>query len=268
MRTNHIHPILKAAARVAGILSLAAGAAFGQTTVNMTAGPVTGTLADGTQVPMWGYSCPDSSCAALNPAAGAGWSPVVITVPTGNSLTINLTNNLTFTPLTSTTANTIPTSLVIMGQLGGGLGTPGGSTLSPDHTNAQPLTWPIAGADPGVPPLGGPANGGGTPPQQGRRVRSFGTEVAAGATVALCWGPSCTTPTPALKPGTYLLESGSHPSIQVPMGLIGMVVVTTAPTVATPAGTAYPAQGPRGSKSAGARSTAHRQACPLRLQRR
>ena len=41
---------------------------------------------------------------------------------------------------------------------------------------------------------------------------------------SLVWG--------ALKPGTYLLESGTHPSIQVPMGLIGMLVVTTAPASA------------------------------------
>jgi FtsP/CotA-like multicopper oxidase with cupredoxin domain len=60
------------------------------------------------------------------------------------------------------------------------------------------------------------------------------TEVAAGATTALTWA--------ALKPGTYLLESGTHPSIQVPMGLIGMLVVTTAPS-GTTAGAAYPAVG-------------------------
>ena len=53
-------------------------------------------------------------------------------------------------------------------------------------------------------------------------MQSFGTEVAAGATTALTW--------PLLKPGTYLLESGTHPSIQVPMGLYGILVVTAAPT--------------------------------------
>jgi hypothetical protein len=51
-------------------------------------------------------------------------------------------------------------------------------------------------------------------------------------------------PTPALKPGTYLIESGTHPSIQGPMGLYGILVVTAAPTqlagVETAAGTAYP----------------------------
>jgi len=67
---------------------------------------------------------------------------------------------------------------------------------------------------------------------QGNRVRSFGTEVAAtpattGQTpTALTWGG---TGQPPLRPGTYLLESGTHPSIQVPMGLYGILVVTTAP---------------------------------------
>src|SRR5438309_7210091 len=68
-------------------------------------------------------------------------------------------------------------------------------------------------------------------------------------TTATCTAPTtgpvagCAALTwPALKPGTYLLESGTHPSIQVPMGLIGMLVVTTAPSGSTP-GTAYPAVG-------------------------
>jgi hypothetical protein len=146
---------------------------------------------------------------------------VVITVPTGQALTINLTNNLSFT--TGTGTNTIPTSLTIVGQVGGGLGGPK-TVPSPSHAGLT-ATWPIAGA-PGT----------FTPPTQGNRVQSFGTEVAAGATKALTWS--------ALRPGTYLLESGTHPSIQGPMGLYGIVVVTTAPTASsgteTAAGTAYP----------------------------
>src|SRR5205823_5277869 len=137
------------------------------------------------------------------------WSPVVITVPTGQDLTISLTNNLTFP------GGSIPTSLVIVGQMGGGLGTRTAScagtatlgatcTASPDHTNAQPITWPIAGTPPGAAPVGV-----GTPPVQGTRVRSFSTEVAVGAPASLCWGvcgdtsPSATLH--ALKPGTYLI---------------------------------------------------------------
>src|SRR5438552_13466071 len=234
MRTNNMKAILKAALRVVCILPFAAVVAFGQQTVNLTAGPTTVTLPDGSTVPMWGYSCGTvvtggtATCALLNPLAAATtttaatWSPVVITVPyvaTGTSLTINLTNNLTFG------ANSVPTSLLIVGQLDTGLGTSATSTASPDHTNAQPLTWPIAGDPPGA-----PLTGVGTPPPQGPRVQSFSTEVAAGGTTALTWA--------ALRPGTYLIESGTHPSIQGPMGLYGILVVTTAP--GTAAGCAYP----------------------------
>jgi len=179
-------------------------------------------------------------------AAGPAWSPVLITVPTGTvaapaGLTINLTNNLLFTPAGGT-ANNIPTSIVIVGQVGGGLGLAPTTTTSPTHTNMQGcVTWFIAS---GVTPPGTPCPGpqplaSGTPPSQGPRVQSMGTEVAAVA-------PGIVTPTaltwPALKPGTYLLESGTHPSIQVPMGLIGVLVVTTAPS-GTAAGAAYPAVG-------------------------
>src|SRR6266853_2336804 len=127
----------------ASVLLLASGASFGQQQVNLTAGPTTTTLPDGSVVQMWGYSCAGATviaastatCAALNPAsaatltAPATWSPVVITVPTGQGLTINLTNSLSFA------GGSIPTSLVIVGQLGGGLGTPGGFTTSPSHAN-------------------------------------------------------------------------------------------------------------------------------------
>src|SRR6516225_943247 len=245
---------VKAAVIVCGILLFAAAMGFGQQQINLTAAPTTTTLPDGTTVPMWGYFCgtaatgATATCAALNPHSvgnptatppvPATWSPVVITVPyvsTGTSLTINLTNNLSFTPTGTTTANTIPTSIVIVGQVGGGLGqlSQRTATTSPDHSLAQGCpTWFIA--DPKTPP-GVPCtanDSGAIPPTQGPRVQSFSTEVAAGSAASLAW--------PALVPGTYLLESGTHPSIQVPMGLIGMLVVTTPPAGST-AGTAYPA---------------------------
>src|SRR6266446_6331092 len=238
MRMNNLKAILKAATLAGAALLLTASASFAQQQqVNLTAQPTTTTLPDGTVVPMWSYSCgtavalSTATCANLNPNAPAattttpaGWSPVVVTVPSGQALTINLTNSLSFL-----NGNSVPTSLVIVGQLGGGLGTPGGFAASPDHTNAQPVTWPIAGDAPGA-----PLTGAGTPPAQGPRVQSFSTEVAAGATTALTWL--------ALRPGTYLIESGTHPSIQGPMGLYGILVVTTAPAAGV-AGTAYPAVG-------------------------
>src|SRR6516162_11454739 len=257
MQTNHIKTILKSAALILAILSCAGGA-FCQS-INLTAGPTTATMPDGTVVPMWGYFCGTAvtaTCAALNPASvstvatvPSTWSPVLITVPipaTGaTSLTINLTNNLSFTPTGATTPNTIPTSIVIVGQVGGGLGVLAQRTTTtpPDHSLAQGCqTWFIAsGATPPGTPCPARQPGSNSPPTQANRVQSFGTEVAAaGATPvapqvasgsALMWTN--------LRPGTYLLESGTHPSIQVPMGLIGVLVVTT-PPAGTTAGTAYP----------------------------
>jgi Bacterial Ig domain len=237
MRMTYLKAILKRAVQGATVLLLGAGVAGAQQQINLTAGPSTASMPDGSTVPMWGYSCgaivtgSSATCAALNPKAGTSWSPVVITVPTGaaGGLTINLTNNLTFTPTGATTANTVPTSIMIVGQVGGGLGstTARTTTPSPDHSSlsSNTVTWPTAGTAPSL-----------VPPPQGPRVQSFSTEVAAGSTTALAWS--------YLKPGTYLLESGTHPSIQVPMGLYGILVVTAAPSATsgmeTTAGTAYP----------------------------
>ncbi len=69
----------------ASVLLLASGASVAQTVVNLTAGPATAYLPDGSAVPMWGYSCTAGgtagACSALNPAVAAGtaaagtWSP-------------------------------------------------------------------------------------------------------------------------------------------------------------------------------------------------
>ena len=236
---NNSKSLLAQTGLAAAVLVLASSAALAQQAVNLAAGPATATLPDGSALPMWGYSCgavvsgSTATCARLNPN-GSGWSPVVITIPTGQDLQINLANNLSF----ASGANLLPTSLTIVGQLGGGLGSSATTTPSPDHSNAQPGTWPIANTTPGnAAPVGV-----GIPPPQGPRVQSFATEVAGGATASLCWGVCGGAPSLALKPGTYLIESGTHPSIQGPMGLYGMLVVTSAPTSTTTAntGTAYP----------------------------
>src|SRR5216683_4503283 len=111
MRSTTLKSILKTAMLAMAGLLLTAGASFAQQQVNLTAAPTTTTLPDGTTVPMWGYNCgtaaanvaPVATCAALNPASvstvatvPSTWSPVVITVPTGQALTINLTNGLSF----------------------------------------------------------------------------------------------------------------------------------------------------------------------------
>ncbi len=224
---------LKSSKRLAAFFAAAVllGTGVMSAQVNLTAAPTTTTLPDGTSVPMWGYTCgaagtvTTATCRAANPAAG-GWSPVVITVPTGGTLQINLTNNLTFAH-----GNSVPTSLVIVGQLGGGLGTPT-TVASPSHANLG-VSWPVAAS--------ATPDAQFTPPAQAPRVQSFGTEVAAGATTTLTWAN--------MRPGTYLLESGTHPSIQATMGLYGVVVVTAAQggtagpgntTTEVAAGTAYP----------------------------
>src|SRR5215472_789055 len=235
----------------ASVLLLGGGTALAAQQVNLTAAASNAAMPDGTAVPMWGYSCgaapaggSSATCSALNGAVAAAqaavaagtattaqaalaqsWSPVIITVPSGQDLTIYLTNSL---------PTGVPTSLVIVGQLGGGLGSARMTVPSPAHA-AQGVTWPIAGAPDTSGQAGGDPNSAGNatfnPPPQPNRVQSFSTEVATGATTALTW----TAP----RPGTYLIESGTHPSIQAPMGMIGMVVVTSAPS-GTVAGTAYP----------------------------
>src|SRR6202022_1224960 len=231
MRSTTLKAVLKTAISAVAVLLLTAGASFAQS-VNLTAAPTTATLPDGQVVPMWGYTCTGTpvapaTCAASNPNALTGWSPVVITVPPGN-LTINLTNHL---PTPPAAATGIPTSLMIVGQVGGGLGSASSTTPSPTHAPLQ-VTWPTAAT---IPPAAGAPTF--NPPSQSARVQSFGTEVATtgtGTPTALTWT--------GLKPGTYLIESGTHPSIQGPMGLYGVLVVTTAP-VGTTAGIAYPAVG-------------------------
>ena len=228
MRSSQPNAILRATILAAAMLLLGATVSLAQQEVDLTAGATSITLPDGSLVPMWGYTCGSTqvsgstaTCASLNTHASGSWSPVVITVPSNatGGLQIVLRNNL---------PSPVPTSIVIVGQLGGGLGTKGsncptgGANCTPAIVHpTQNLTWPVGSAD--------ATN---TPPTQGPRVQSFSTEVAQGATTSL-------PPWSNLRPGTYLIESGTHPSIQGPMGLYGILVVTAAPT-AGGAGTAYP----------------------------
>ncbi|MGF6729199.1 hypothetical protein OKW50_001280 [Paraburkholderia youngii] len=204
-------------AGVAATILLTASGMASATSVNLTAQASTVALPDGQVVPMWGYTCSapataPATCAATNPGAGANWSPVLITVPPG-PLTINLKNSL---------PGSIPTSLVVVGQLGVGQGTTATSTTSPVHATQTATTWPIASSSAGATF---------TPPAQPPRVQSFANEVTNGQTTTLAWNN--------LNPGTYLIESGTHPSIQGPMGLYGVLVVTT-PANGTTRALAYP----------------------------
>jgi hypothetical protein len=246
MRSNYLTSTLKAATLAVTILLLTAGLLSAQT-VNLTAAQQSTTLPDGSIVPMWGWTCgvavtgSTATCSALtyNTATGAHntqtggaiWQPPLIVVPyvaTGTSLTINLTNSLP-----------VETSLVILGQAAGatttangGLGIPAReATARTDgaHGGQTSTTWTIVG------------NGSFTPPTQGERARSFAPEVL-GVTAVGNAPLSLTYTWTNLKPGTYLIRTGTYPSIQGPMGLYGVLVVTQAPT-ASAAGLAYPVAG-------------------------
>ncbi|PYU20836.1 MAG: hypothetical protein DMG32_21650, partial [Acidobacteria bacterium] len=243
MRTNYLKVTLNAAI-LAVIILLAAGVSSAQI-VNLTASQQTVVLPDGNSVPMWGWTCgtvtqgttAGTSCTALtyNTATGAlnaqlggtVWQPPLIVVPSaattaGASLTISLTNTLP-----------VETSIVIIGQVSGGfLGSPvreAGPRTDGAHAGQTSTTWTIVNP------------GSFTPPTQGARARSFVTEVAGVPTVGTAAAVGTYSWT-GLQPGTYLIRTGTYPSIQGPMGLYGVLVVTK-PPAAGAAGLAYPVTG-------------------------
>src|SRR6266481_3707648 len=236
MRSNYLKATLKAAIFAVTVLLLTAGSASAQSVVNLTAAQQSTTFPDGNTVPMWGWTCGGvtgtttaaatggATCTALsyntttgahNPQTSiATWQPPLIVVPylaTGTSLTINLTNTLP-----------VETSLVIIGQSGGGLGAPvreAGPRTDGAHAGQTATTWTTV-----VP------SGGFTPPTQGERARTFTSIEIAGVTTV---GGTPAAPGvytwANLNPGTYLIRTGTYPSIQGPMGLCGVLVVTKAP---------------------------------------
>lgn len=134
-------------------------------------------------VPMWGYALCGSGASAPPACAGAVSVPgPALTVPPGESLIVHLTNTLS-----------VPTSLVIAGQV---------------KQEAMLPVWfepaaPATTYSPGRPAGNATA-----------RVRSFDKEAGAG-------GGSATYTWATIKPGTYLYSSGTHPQVQVQMGLYG-----------------------------------------------
>jgi FtsP/CotA-like multicopper oxidase with cupredoxin domain len=187
-----------ARACAAAMLLTAFGASAANVTVNMTAQRMSTTLPDGSVAPMWGFCTTPT-----NGACSATWAPgPTIVAAAGDTLTIALKNSLP-----------VATSIVILGQIGGTVGTPS-MVPSPSHNNEQAITWPSPGAS-GDPTF--------SPPPQPARARSFSKEAAAAGSQTYVWN--------SLKPGTYLYETGSHPSLQAPMGLYGLLVVTKAPLV-------------------------------------
>jgi len=106
----------------------------------------------------------------------------VITVPyvgtataSSTSLTINLTNKLTFATTTTANKRAERRSHIVASVGRAASAAAERATASPVHTG-QGVTWPTV--DPTTMS---------TPPAQVPRVQSFGTEVATNATTALTW---------------------------------------------------------------------------------
>jgi len=139
---------------------------------NLRAASTSITMADGSQVPMWGFGLTSDSAVSIP-------GPALVVPPGDDTLIINLTNELS-----------VPISIVIPGIL-------------------APLTpvW----------------NDGTSGPRTNlmQRAVSFTHVAQPGATVTYQWT--------SIQPGTYLYHSGTHPAVQVPMGLYGAVRHDAAP---------------------------------------
>ncbi|MFT3954422.1 MAG: Ig-like domain-containing protein [Piscinibacter sp.] len=175
----------------AALLALGGAQATAQTTsVTLCAEPYLQSLPVVGNVPMWGYR-QVAAAAECDSNAGVGTASPgpLITVPAGNTtLAITLVNKLT-----------VPTSVVISGQR---LPSNGGAPVMAADLFGAACT-PTPGAAPSAPEH-----------PQNCRVRSFTGETDPGTARLYTFSN--------LKPGTYLYQSGTHPQVQVQMGLFGM----------------------------------------------
>ena len=167
---------------------------------------------------MWGYAVCDSTFAHCGAVTTPG---PVLYANENDTLTINLKNSLIppgavpkITPTAYPSMYKEPTSLVINGQ------TP----------SAWAPVWVSVSQD-GV-PHSVTSNGSRKAGDVTSRVRSFNAETAANKIGTYTWN--------SLKPGAYLYESGTHPAVQVQMGLYGALVVYPAVANATDISTHVP----------------------------
>jgi len=144
-------------------------------------------------------ACPAGTIKMWLPADASGLiapGSFVISADEGDNLTINVSNELA-----------IPVSLTIPGQvLSNNTGPVWFADIAHPYTSATATSRPVGDVT--------------------SRVRSFSHEAPAGAPgtpgaqTAYTWN--------ALKPGTYLILSGTHPALQVQMGIYGVLIVKAA----------------------------------------
>jgi FtsP/CotA-like multicopper oxidase with cupredoxin domain len=171
-----------------------------------------GPFGNPTPITMWGFiqtgTGPGCGFTTPAPAATANALPTpTVTAVEGDTLTIHLRNNL---PAAGTPVYVAPPATVM----------------------AAPYSEPVSVIIPGQPSTLTPTWTDGTSGARsalGQRVRSFTQETPQQNATAIdyVFGP--------LKAGTYLIQSGTHPAVQLQMGLYGVLRVLSA-TV----GQAYP----------------------------
>lgn len=156
--------------------------------VTLCAEPYTQAVPGIAALPMWGYRQVANAAACDVPGNAASPGPV-ITVPAGDTtLAITLVNKLT-----------VPTSIVLAAQ---SLPVDGGPpVMAADVVGPTCVPSPAAASTAAAHP-------------QNCRVRSFTGETDPGANRTYTFNN--------IRPGTYLYQSGTHPQVQVQMGLFGM----------------------------------------------
>lgn len=174
---------------IAAATLLAAGAGTARAmSVTLCAEPYTVSLpGEAAPVPMWGYrQVADASLCSATSAPRSSAAAPVITMPAGDStLAVTLVNRLA-----------VPTSVVIAGQA---LPSDGGAAVM-----AEDLVGPSC--DPSTLAM---------PARMACRVRSFTGETDPNG--------SRTYTFVNLRPGSFLLQSGTHPQAQVQMGLVALL---------------------------------------------
>ncbi len=161
---------------------------------------------------LWGYAqCTDATFSTCGPVQVPG--PVLV-ASEGDTLDVSLQNGLA-APAALPSMISEPTSLIIPGQ--------------PANLTPVWVSVTATGGVSGVASTGQRAGGDGA-----SRVRSFTAETAIGAVTHYTFS--------GLRPGTYLYQSGTHPAVQLQMGLYGALKVYPAATPAVP-GAALPARG-------------------------
>jgi FtsP/CotA-like multicopper oxidase with cupredoxin domain len=163
----------------------------------------TGPFDNPAPITMWGYVQTGTGAGCTFAAPAPAPTVTALTLPRlvaneGDTLVIHLRNNLAaatasvYVPPPGTVAPVVytePVSVVIPGQPG---------SLVPTWTDGTT----------------------GARAANGQRVRSFTKETAQQSSGDYTFGP--------LRAGTYVLESGTHPAVQVQMGLYGTVTVLPA----------------------------------------